>query len=81
LVESDSPVGMIAYEVGLANLANFNRHFRRLRNMTPTAYRESAKQHGRLVDTPSGADPQSLSERPKSLDGRRKLRPFKAPKR
>jgi AraC-like DNA-binding protein len=78
LVESDSSVGMIAYEVGLANLANFNRHFRRLRNMTPTAYRESAKHRGRLVDSAGGGDPQSLSERPTSLDGRRRLRPFKA---
>jgi AraC-like DNA-binding protein len=79
LVESDSSVSMIAYEVGLANLANFNRHFRRIRHMTPTAYRESVKQRGRVADRPGGADLQNLSERPKSLDGRRRLRPFKAP--
>jgi AraC-like DNA-binding protein len=78
LVESDASVRMIAYEVGLTNLANFNRHFRRVRNMTPTAYRESVKQLGRGPDYP-GADLQSLSQRPKSLDGRRRRRPFKAP--
>lgn len=78
LVESDATVSMIAYEVGLANLANFNRHFRRVRHTTPTAYRESVKQLGRDVDDPGGADPQNLSERPKSLDGRRHSR-FKAP--
>jgi AraC-like DNA-binding protein len=79
LVESDATVSMIAYEVGLANLANFNRHFRRVRHMTPTAYRESVKQLGRGVDDPGGADLQNLSERPKSLDGRRRHRRFKAP--
>jgi AraC-like DNA-binding protein len=78
LVESDSSVGMIAYEVGLANLANFNRHFRRIRHMTPTAYRESVRQGGRLADAPGDTDLQKLSERPKSLEGRRRVRPFKA---
>jgi AraC-like DNA-binding protein len=77
LVETDYPVSMIAYEVGLANLANFNRHFRRLRHMTPTAYRESVKQHGRLAERPDISDPQSLSERPRSLEGGRRVRPFK----
>ncbi|MGC1684119.1 MAG: AraC family transcriptional regulator, partial [Candidatus Acidiferrales bacterium] len=79
LVESDATVSMIAYEVGLANLANFNRHFRRVRHMTPTAYRESVKQLGRGLDDPGGNDPQNLSERPKSLDGRRRHQRFKAP--
>jgi AraC-like DNA-binding protein len=78
LVESDASVSMIAYEVGLANLANFNRHFRRFRRMTPTAYRESVKQLGKSAEFPGGADQQSLSQRPKSLEGRRR-RHFKVP--
>lgn len=36
---SDQPIQHIAAEVGYASLANFNRHFRRLRGMTPRAYR------------------------------------------
>ncbi|HZY68540.1 MAG TPA: AraC family transcriptional regulator [Devosia sp.] len=36
---SDQPVAHIAAEVGYGSLANFNRHFLRLRGMTPRAYR------------------------------------------
>jgi AraC-like DNA-binding protein len=35
------PIGHIAAEVGYPSLANFNRQFRRLRGMTPRAYRAS----------------------------------------
>jgi AraC-like DNA-binding protein len=79
LVESDATISMIAYEVGLANLANFNRHFRRVRHMTPTAYRESVKKLGRAATDPGDEDMQNISERPNSLDGRRRRRPFKPP--
>ncbi len=39
LVESNGPVSQICYQVGFNNLANFNRQFRRVMGMTPTAYR------------------------------------------
>jgi AraC-like DNA-binding protein len=79
LVESDASVSMIAYEVGLANLANFNRHFRRVRQTTPTAYRESAKKLGRGAGNHSDAEEDNLSERPKSLEGPRRLQAFRSP--
>ena len=41
LAETGLPVSMIAFEVGLPNLANFNRQFRRVRGMTPSSYRKS----------------------------------------
>ncbi len=41
LAETDLPISVIAFEVGLANLANFNRQFRRLRGVTPSSYRKS----------------------------------------
>jgi AraC-like DNA-binding protein len=79
LVESDATVSLIAYEVGLANLANFNRHFRRVRQTTPTAYREAAKKLGRGADHRRDAEEDNLSERPKSLEGRRRPRAFHSP--
>ena len=39
LLERDLGVSEIAYEVGFNNLANFNRHFLKLKGVTPTAYR------------------------------------------
>jgi AraC-like DNA-binding protein len=63
LAETDLPVSMIAGEVGLSNLANFNRQFRRVRQMTPTAYREYFQKHGEL---PGGAE--GVQVRPRSLD-------------
>ncbi len=39
LSESDRSVAEIAYACGFSNLANFNRRFRALKRMTPTAYR------------------------------------------
>ena len=39
LTTTDLPVTQIAHRSGFANLANFNRTFKRLRRTTPTAYR------------------------------------------
>ena len=36
---SSRPIAHIADEVGYASLANFNRQFRSLKQMTPRAYR------------------------------------------
>lgn len=36
---SDDTIAAIAFDVGFGNLANFNRVFKRLRGMTPRAYR------------------------------------------
>ncbi len=43
LYASDDQITSIAQEVGYRNLANFNRHFLKLRGMTPSEYRESAR--------------------------------------
>src|SRR5271163_3958800 len=69
LAETDMPVSMIAYEVGLSNLANFNRQFRRVRGITPSAYRRSFQQRGELQEI-SGTE--GLLTRPYSLDRRQK---------
>ncbi len=39
LIESERPIGVIAAEVGYANLAHFNRQFRAIRGTTPSAFR------------------------------------------
>jgi AraC-like DNA-binding protein len=65
LAETDMPVSMIAYEVGLSNLANFNRQFRRIRQMTPSAYRRSFKQHALMPEKTGRAE---LQTRPSSLE-------------
>jgi AraC-like DNA-binding protein len=69
LAETDLPVSLIAFEVGLSNLANFNRQFRRVRGITPSGYRKSFQQRGGLHET---FDPQELLTRPYSLDRQRK---------
>ena len=69
LAETDLPVSMIAYEVGLSNLANFNRQFRRTRQMTPSAYRRSFKNRARMPEKTSRAE---LQVRPKSLESLRR---------
>jgi AraC-like DNA-binding protein len=65
LAETDLPVSMIAYEVGLSNLANFNRQFRRIRQMTPSAYRRSFKEHTLVQEKTARAE---LLIRPRSLE-------------
>src|SRR5580658_2830876 len=69
LAETDLPVSMIAFEVGLSNLANFNRQFRRVRRITPSAYGRSFQQRGDLQEI-SGTE--GLLTRPYSLDRRQK---------
>jgi AraC-like DNA-binding protein len=69
LAETDLPVSMIAYEVGLSNVANFNRQFRRIRQMTPTEYREYFQKNKVL---PGVSVAEELLTRPQSLDRHRR---------
>jgi AraC-like DNA-binding protein len=69
LAETDLPISMIAFEVGLSNLANFNRQFRRVRGITPSSYRKSFQQRGGLRET---FGTEELDIRPYSLDRLRK---------
>jgi len=41
LAASDTPIGIISHDVGYQSQANFNRHFLKLRGMTPRAYRRA----------------------------------------
>ena len=43
LYASDDQITTICYQVGYQNLANFNRHFLRMKGMTPSAYRNMAR--------------------------------------
>lgn len=43
LYASDNQITSIAQESGFKNLANFNRHFLKVRGMTPSEYREIAR--------------------------------------
>ncbi len=43
LYATDEQVTSICYQVGFQNLANFNRHFLKMKGMTPSAYRETAR--------------------------------------
>ncbi len=43
LYATDDQVTTICYQVGFQNLANFNRHFLKMKGMTPSSYREMAK--------------------------------------
>lgn len=44
LYASDDQITAIAQMAGFKNLANFNRHFLKLKNMTPSQYRDTARQ-------------------------------------
>lgn len=44
LYASDDMIMSISHQTGFHNIANFNRHFLKLKGMTPTAYRETARQ-------------------------------------
>jgi len=43
LYASDAQITSIAQEAGYKNLANFNRHFLKVKGMTPSVYRETAR--------------------------------------
>lgn len=43
LYASDDQIIMIAQEAGFKNLANFNRHFLKVKGMTPSDYRDTAR--------------------------------------
>lgn len=43
LYATDSQIIAIAQDAGFKNLANFNRHFLKVKGMTPSAYREAAR--------------------------------------
>ena len=45
LYATEEQVSSICFGVGFQNLANFNRHFLKMKDMTPTAYRETARAH------------------------------------
>ena len=44
LLETDQQISSICYDIGFQNLANFNRHFSKLKNITPRAYRNTARE-------------------------------------
>jgi AraC-like DNA-binding protein len=43
LEEQNSTIVQIAFETGFNHLSNFNRHFQKLRGMTPSEYRRLHK--------------------------------------
>jgi len=43
LYASDESITTICYQSGYQNLANFNRHFLKMKGMTPSSYRETAR--------------------------------------
>jgi len=43
LYASDDQVTSICFDVGFKNVANFNRHFLKIKGMTPSIYREAAR--------------------------------------
>lgn len=43
LYATDDQVSAICFDVGYQNLANFNRHFLKMKGMTPSDYRETAR--------------------------------------
>jgi transcriptional regulator GlxA family with amidase domain len=43
LYATDAQVSSICFDVGFQNLANFNRHFLKMKHMTPTEYRQTAQ--------------------------------------
>ncbi|MEP1330622.1 AraC family transcriptional regulator [Pseudophaeobacter sp.] len=53
LYATDDPVSSICYEVGFQNLANFNRHFLKMKEMPPTAYRDLARSELMRRDRPN----------------------------
>ncbi len=49
LANTNEPVTHICFEVGFNNVANFNRRFRRIKQLTPREYREEVQQRLQVV--------------------------------
>lgn len=45
LFETEEQISSICYDVGFQNLANFNRHFLKMKEMTPSEYRDFARRN------------------------------------
>ena len=43
LYATEERISSICFDVGFQNLANFNRHFLKMKNMTPSTYRDLAR--------------------------------------
>lgn len=54
LYASDEQITSICYSVGFQNLTNFNRHFLKMKGMTPSEYRDTARRE--LLQTPERAE-------------------------
>ncbi len=44
LEDDTTPITQVCFDAGFANVANFNRHFLKIKGMTPRQYRESIAQ-------------------------------------
>lgn len=53
LIQGDTPINLVAELSGFRNLANFNRLFRRHKQMTPRAFRQAYQRRRALHSTPS----------------------------
>lgn len=51
LFETEEKISSICYDVGFNNLANFNRHFTKMKNMTPSEYRATGAANLMLPNT------------------------------
>lgn len=51
LFETEEKISSICYDVGFNNLANFNRHFTKMKNMTPSEYRATGTANLMLPNT------------------------------
>lgn len=51
LFETEEKISSICYDVGFNNLANFNRHFTKMKNMTPSEYRATGAANLTLPNT------------------------------
>ncbi|WP_102222648.1 AraC family transcriptional regulator [Acidimangrovimonas sediminis] len=49
LTQPDAKVAEICYDVGFSNLSNFNRHFLKLKGMSPTQFRATFAANGELA--------------------------------
>jgi AraC-like DNA-binding protein len=60
LADSEMPVTDICFEIGYANVSNFNRAFRSRRGMTPLGYRRLARQ--RVTQRGAQAAPHAMAD-------------------